>query len=87
MKYIKKSCEVEAIQFKGTDTSHIDMLNNWGSLFIKLSKHSSLTNDIRISTPHGLMYATKGDWIVKEVNEFYVVKDAVFQTRYEIHRA
>jgi hypothetical protein len=85
MTYTKKSCEVEAIQYKH-DGSLLEMLNAWGQLFTKLSKHSSLTQDIRISTPHGLVYAYKGDWIVKEFNEFYVVKDSVFQTRYEIHR-
>lgn len=88
MKYRKKPIVVEAMQF--TDKKSSDEIIQWANgnadYLYNINKNSAFadTNKIVCGTLEGVMYASKGDWIIKGVNgEFYPCKDDIFQKTYE----
>lgn len=76
-----KSVIKEAIQFTGKNGNEIMsfMSGAMGSVVtIKSSTH------IEIETLEGVMFADKGDWIIKGVKgEFYPCKSDIFELSYE----
>jgi len=76
VKYRKKPCVIEAIQFDGSKES-LERINAWSGLQWGL-------DGIIIPTLEGTMNAAPGDWIIKGVaGEFYNCRDDIFQLTYE----
>ena len=87
----KKPVEIEAVQFLGTKESAQQCLEFIGELneglvnkigFIKVS--GNYEPIIEIKTLEGVMTASKGDWIIKDIKgEFYPCKPDIFEKTYE----
>lgn len=79
-KYIKKSVEIEAIQWTGKNTKKVkDFCNNGDGW------NCSRTKDkLEIYTLEGTMLASIGDYIIKGVKgEFYPCKPDIFEKTYD----
>lgn len=76
-KYRTKECEIEAIQWNGSNMAEIKS-------FCKEQAHFDLCN-LYIFTLEGTMQASVGDYIIKGVlGEFYPCKEAAFHMKYEL---
>ena len=83
MKFRKKPVVIEAIQYNGTESSVVEIL--------QLKETTSSERSIRvhngrllIHTLEGEMRADKFDWIIKGVNgELYPCKPDIFDKTYE----
>jgi hypothetical protein len=80
MKYTKKRITIEAIRWMGSNLQEIDN-------FMGGSGHGFVANDetMFIYTLEGKMFATKGDYIIKEIQgEFYPCKPDIFAQTYDV---
>lgn len=77
-KYKTKPCEIEAIQYDG---SNIKEIRN----FIGKSFEVRTVEGIYIRTLEGIMRASVGDYVIKGLRgEFYPCKPDVFEKKYEL---
>lgn len=83
MKYRKKPVVIEAVQFKDTEESILE-LSELGLDPVRID-YADLNNPIlKIETLGGLMKATEGDYIIKGAQgEFYLFKQDMFEEIYE----
>lgn len=83
MKYRKKPVFIEAVQFKDTEESILE-LSELGLDPVRID-YANLSNPLlKIETLEGLMIATEGDYIIKDVQgEFYSCKQEIFKETYE----
>lgn len=90
-KYIKKSVEIEAIQWNGNNLEEIMKFINSEFNYEKNTEYatkkfsySQTTNDLYINTLEGVMKATIGDYIIKGIKgEYYPCKPDIFELTYE----
>jgi hypothetical protein len=76
-KYRKKPVTIEAKQWTGKNIDEIDKFINCGG-------YSYSCGELKINTLEGKMLASKGDYIIKGVNnEFYPCKSDIFAKTYE----
>ena len=71
--YIKKPVRIEAIQWLGGYQRNI--IEEWskGNCIIE-------GDTIKVNTLNGFVYAEKGEWIIKGIeNEYYPCKDIIFK--------
>lgn len=79
-KYRTKPCEIEAIQFTGTDENKIELHR-----FMGFQYYVDGNGNIVIPTLEGNMNASVGDYIIKGLRgEFYPCKPDVFEKKYEL---
>lgn len=90
-KFRKLPIIVEAVQFKQTYKNAqeiIDWVNKETKFATLPDKESSVlyySGVLRIKTLDNVTYASKGDWIIKDVDgEFYSVKSDIFERTYRI---
>jgi len=80
--YRKKPVVIEAVQWKGTIDSVIEMEN-----FLNDGPQADFTQNpvpMFIETLEGRMRADVGDWVIKGVKgEFYPCKPDIFEATYE----
>ena len=83
MKYRKKTVVIEAVQFKDTEESILE-LSELGLEPVCVD-YADLDNPVlKIETLEGLIVATEGDYIIKGVQgEFYPCKPDIFKETYE----
>ena len=81
MKFRKKPDEVEALQFTGKH-SLVDIIEIFGAQ--DQSWYYSEDNNT-LKMPHGETYvfASKGDWIIKDGDKFYPCSKQAFELLYE----
>lgn len=78
-KYRKKSIEIEAVKFDGTDESV-----EWLLPQLKSEEIGRSCNKLYIKTLEGVMEAKIGDYVIKGINgEFYPCKPGIFEKTYE----
>ena len=78
-RYRKKPCEIEAVQFTGTDENKIELHKFMGFQYYVDEK-----DNVVIPTLEGNMVASIGDYIIKGLRgEFYPCKPDVFEKKYE----
>ena len=90
-KYIKKSVEIEAIQWNGNNLEEIMKFLNSEFSYEKNTEYatkkfsySQTTNDLCINTLEGVMKANIGDYIIKGIKgEYYPCKPDIFELTYE----
>jgi hypothetical protein len=81
MKYRKKPVEIEAVQWKGWNTTEVADLMGASPAFGSDGKG---LHWVSIETLEGTMTASLGDWIIKGVQgEFYPCKPDIFAATYE----
>lgn len=79
-RYRTKPCEIEAIQFTGTDENKIELHH-----FMGFNYHVNYKGEVVIRTLEGNMIASVGDYIIKGLRgEFYPCKPDVFEKKYEL---
>lgn len=79
-RYRTKPCEIEAIQFTGTDENKIELQH-----FMGFNYHVNYKGEVVIRTLEGNMIASVGDYIIKGLRgEFYPCKPDVFEKKYEL---
>ena len=79
-RYRTKPCEIEAIQFTGTDENKIDLHR-----FMGFQYYVDENCNVVIPTLEGNMNASLGDYIIKGLRgEFYPCKPDVFEKKYEL---
>lgn len=85
MLYRKKPIIVEAVQWKGTQESFLEILEQFGGTGIGMYHDSEVLDIIlRVDTLEGTMQAGKDDWIIKGVaGELYPCKPHIFEATYE----
>ena len=84
-KYIKKSVEIEAIQWNGTNLSEIQEFGK-GNLDINICTNRSAPPlvTIEIKTLEGVMKLNENDYLIKGVKgEYYPCKPDIFELTYE----
>lgn len=84
-KFRKKPVVIEAVQFKGTPKSALDVGDVFDIEGMKFKPSSDLEyGDLMIPTLEGNMLAKENDWIIKGVNgEFYPCKPDIFEKTYD----
>lgn len=83
MKYIKKSVEIEAIQFLDTPERVCEIAEFMGG-DLRVNYEDKDNPYIPIETPEGTMKASVGDYIIKGVKgEFYPCKPDIFEQTYD----
>lgn len=83
MKYRKKPAVIEAVQFKDTEESILE-LSELGLDPVRIDYADSNNPILKIETIGGLMTATEGDYIIKgSQGEFYLFKHDTFEEIYE----
>lgn len=83
MKYRKKPVFIEAVQFKDTEESILE-LSELGLDPVRIDYADSSNPILKIETIGGLMKATEGDYIIKGAQgEFYLFKHDIFEEMYE----
>lgn len=83
MKYRSKPVVKEAIQLLDHH-SFQDMVRAWGDEFKKNCDCLGMPCIIKVKTPEGKMFASRGDYIVKGIKgEFYPVRKDIFEESYE----
>lgn len=81
-KYRTKPCEIEAIQWDGTN---LDELKEFVGESLEYDIIDTVVANIRIKTLEGVMHASVGDYIIKGLRgEFYPCKPDVFVKKYEL---
>ncbi|QCH29261.1 hypothetical protein EZN00_02894 [Clostridium tyrobutyricum] len=76
-KYRKKPVEIEAVQWKGNNSTEIHD-------FVRKHMSKDINGELYIYTLEGNLHASIGDYIIKGVNgEFYPCKPDVFKKTYE----
>lgn len=79
-RYRTKPCEIEAIQFTGTDENKIELHR-----FMGFQYYVDENGNVVIPTLEGNMNASVGDYIIKGLRgEFYPCKPDVFEKKYEL---
>ena len=79
-RYRTKPCEIEAIQFTGTDENKIELHK-----FMGFQYYVDENGNVVIPTLEGNMNASIGDYIIKGLRgEFYPCKPDVFEKKYEL---
>lgn len=83
MKYITKPCEIEAIQWTGSNLGEIrEFVGDSLEYEIAADTNSVI---VYIKTLEGYMRADIGDYIIKGlIGEFYPCKEEVFNQKYEL---
>ena len=77
-RYITKPCEIEAIQWNGTNDKEV-------LEFVKNKHYISFDGDLFLITLAGEMKASIGDYIIKGLRgEFHPCKPDVFAKKYEL---
>ena len=85
MKYRKKPVEIEAIQFKRDCFEDINEFAEGNATNFRTEKCINGRSYCEIKTLEGLMTATEGDYIIKDVNgEVYPCKPDIFEKTYEL---
>src|SRR5690242_6544144 len=80
MKFRKRSIEVEAMQFDGTNGRQI---RNWAGKESVCQSHYE-PKRIIIRTLEGHLYAQIGDWVIKGIaGEIYPCKQNIFEQTYD----
>lgn len=80
-RYRKKPIEIEAVQFTGDNWEEIREFTGGDRHVTSLNTESGC---IQINTLEGMMFAMKGDYIIKGVKgEFYPCKPDIFDETYE----
>lgn len=90
MRYVKKPIEIEAVQWDGTLKTSLNILH-WMHKCKPSTKpeedwagYDSINNVIFIDTLEGRMTASKGDYIIKGIqDEFYPCKPDIFEATYD----
>ena len=83
MKYRKKAVVIEAVQFKDTEESILE-LSELGLDPVRIDYADSSNPILKIETLGGLMTATEGDYIIKGAQgEFFLCKHDIFKEIYE----
>lgn len=83
MKYIKKSVEIEAVQFIDTPERIIEIAEFMGG-DLRVNYEDKDNPYIPIETLEGTMKASVGDYIIKGVKgEFYPCREDIFNESYE----
>nr|WP_304651385.1 hypothetical protein [Bacteroides acidifaciens] len=83
MKYIKKSVEIEAVQFLDTPERVCEIAEFMGG-DLRVNYEDKDNPYIPIETPEGTMKASVGDYIIKGVKgEFYPCKPDIFEQTYD----
>lgn len=86
MKYRTKPCEIEAVQWNGTNEEEILLFTNGYASFFP--KHLGNVDDMKvlyIYTLEGTMEANIGDYIIRGLRgEYYPCKYDVFNQKYEV---
>lgn len=81
MKYRKKPIIVEALQYTGTFSNLLEIIEWAGSVISPIWINPG---ECYIRTLEGDMHVSEGDWIIKGVNgEFYPCKPDIFEKTYE----
>ena len=85
MKFRKKPVVIDAIQFQGTPASANEVFDLFTIPKASLNPGESLeVGTMLIPTLEGMMFAGKGDWIIRGVSgEFYPCKDPIFRATYD----
>ena len=84
MKYRKKPVIIEAIQFEDNSDRIIEIHEFMGGDTIRVNYEDKDNPYLKIETLEGIMKASVGDYIIKEVNgEFYPCKPDIFEKTYE----
>lgn len=86
-RYKTKPCEIEAIQWTGSNLKEVLEFANKKILYDKVIAYNDelLGYEISIETLEGIMLASKGDYIIKGLRgEFYPCKPDVFEKKYEV---
>lgn len=79
-RYRTMPCEIEAIQFTGTDENKIELHR-----FMGFQYYVDGNGNVVIPTLEGNMIASIGDYIIKGLRgEFYPCKPDVFEKKYEL---
>lgn len=80
-KFRKKPIVIDAVQYDGTESSVVEILTMRGDTSALRVEHDELL----IPTLEGVMWASKGDWIIKGVKgELYPCKPDIFEATYEL---
>lgn len=83
MKYRKKPVFIEAVQFKDTEESILE-LSELGLDPVRIDYADSSNPILKVETVGGLMNAKEGDYIIKGAQgEFYLFKQDIFEEIYE----
>lgn len=83
MKYRKKPVFIEAVQFKDTEESILE-LSELGLDPVRIDYADSSNPILKVETIGGLMVAKEGDYIIKGAQgEFYLFKHDIFEEIYE----
>ena len=83
MKYRKKPVFFEAVQFKDTEESILE-LSELGLDPVRIDYADSSNPILKVETVGGLMIAKEGDYIIKgSQGEFYLFKHDIFEEMYE----
>lgn len=78
-RYKKKPVVIEAVQWLG---DNFEVINEWSGGQVDY-KHST-TGSISVKTLEGVMWANRGDYIIKGVKgEFYPCKPDIFAATYD----
>lgn len=87
-RYKTKPCEIEAIQWTGSNLKEVLEFANNKIIYNEITAKGSgelLGYEISIKTLEGIMLAGKGDFIIKGLRgEFYPCKPYVFKKKYEV---
>ena len=80
-RYRTKPCEIEAVEWNGSNISEINDFAGKSVLWLKDAKENPI---LEISTLEGIMLANVGDFIVRGLRgEYYPCKPDVFHKKYE----
>jgi hypothetical protein len=80
-RYRTKPVEIEARQL--TDDADWAAIATWCGTRPRPHTPGDLKDQLPVSTPAGVAWASIGDWIVKKSDEFEVVKRDEFEATYE----
>ncbi|PHS25485.1 MAG: hypothetical protein COA84_07665 [Robiginitomaculum sp.] len=84
IQYRTKSCQIEAIEFDGTDVNAMAIIKWATGSVISYDERMLEPEYMTIQTLEGSMTASPGDFIIKGLlGEFYPCKPQVFHQKYE----
>lgn len=89
MKFRKKPVEIEAVQFRGDNYREVEaFVGEDLTYFARSVTGETDTPQIQIRTRDGDMYASKGDWVIREPfptddRRYYPCKPEIFDQSYE----
>lgn len=83
MKYKTKPCEIEAVEFRRDNWKEVKEFCNNKVLGMTIERHPNGKAHCNLETNNGLVLVTEGDYIIKDVDDFYTCDSEVFHEKYE----